>query len=285
MSSRKNRALDATRLDHVEDQVVLGASDPEDAPQGQRPEVDEVDVSLVEEHNLAGANARAQLPRAFGVVVSGGVDDGEAGQKTVQVQPQMALGRSLASAMLGPIHTRGHQLDRGGIHHADDAAKATRQAPALPSTGKTRVQAAQMLQDRPEQLLRQRGIALTIGVGQVVARGRRGPAQADEQAAVQSQTIANIVEPDGVNQLRVEKGDDMAPWRIGPRPGVDAGLVGELAHQKRWNEIANLAQDAELTSAWSGGCLGSGMLFVHPLLVEPFRPRAKRFLLQPVGWL
>ena len=116
-------SLDRALLDHVEDHVVLGAGDPEDAPEGQIPEVGEIDVSLVEEDDLTGANARANLPGAFGVVVAGGVDDGEAGQETVQVETQVALGGGLAAAMLGPIHARGHQLNRGGIHHADHAAK------------------------------------------------------------------------------------------------------------------------------------------------------------------
>jgi hypothetical protein len=44
-------------------------------------------------------------------------------------------------------------------------------------------------------------------------------------------------------------------------------------------------QDAELTLAWAGSRLGSGMSIFHPLLVEPFRLWPKHFLRQPVGCL
>ena len=118
-------------------------------------------------------------------------------------------------------------------------------------------------------------------MGKVVARRRGGPAQTDEQAAVEPQTVADIVEPNGVDQLRIEQGDHMTPRRIGPRLGVHARLPRELAHEEGWNEIANLVQNAELAFAWAGGRLGLGILF-HPLLVEPFRLRTKHFLLQPV---
>jgi hypothetical protein len=80
-------------------------------------------------------------------------------------------------------------------------------------------------------------------------------------------------------------GDHMTPRRIGSRLAFHSGLPRELAHQERWNQVANLVQDAELTLAWTGGRLGSGMSIFHPLLVEPFRLRPKLFLPQPVGCL
>jgi hypothetical protein len=281
----QDRTFNRAFIDHVEDEVVLGAGNPEDAALDQSPEVAEINVSLVEEDDLPGTNAGANLPGALGVVVAGRVNEGEAGQEAVEVEPQVALGRGLAAAMLGPVHARGHQLDRGGIDHMNHAAETARQTPASLSGGEPRVEAAQMLQHRPEQLLPQRGVTSAIGVGQIIARRRSGRADADEQARMQSQAVADVVETDGVGQLRVEQRDHMTPRRIGSRLALHSGLSGQLGHQKRRNQIANLVQDAELTLAWAGGRLGSGMSIFHPLLVEPFRLWPKHFLRQPVGCL
>jgi hypothetical protein len=281
----QDRTFNRAFIDHVEDEVVLGAGNPEDAALDQRPEVAEINVSLVEEDNLSGANARANLPGALGIVVAGGVNEGEAGQEAVEVEPQVALGRRFAPTMLRPVHARGHQLDRGGVDHMNHAAETARQTPAPLSGGEPRVEAAQMLQHRPEQLLPQRGVTSAIGVGQIITRRRRGRADADEQTRMQSQAVADIVEPDGVDQLCVEQRDHMTPRRIGSRLALHSGLSGQLGHQKRRNQIANLVQDTELTLAWAGSRLGSGSFLFHPLLVEPFRLWPKHFLRQPVGCL
>jgi hypothetical protein len=102
---------------------------------------------------------------------------------------------------------------------------------------------------------------------------------------MQPQAVTDIVESDGVDQLRVEQRDHMTPRRIGSCLAFHSGLPGQLAHQERRNQVANLVQDAELTLAWAGGRLGSGMSIFHPLLVEPFRLWPKHFLRQPVGCL
>src|ERR1700704_4250066 len=83
----------------------------EDAPLEKVEEMGKVQISLVENDNLTGPNGRAEFAGAVGVVFPRGVDEGEAGQKAVQVQAQMTLGGGLAPTVLGPVQAGGHQLD------------------------------------------------------------------------------------------------------------------------------------------------------------------------------
>ena len=43
------------------------------------------------------------------VVVTGFFDDGEAGEKTLQIEPEMKFGGGFATAMFGPVPAVGHQ--------------------------------------------------------------------------------------------------------------------------------------------------------------------------------
>ena len=111
-------------LDHMVAHVVLGSGDPADAPLVKVAEVLEVHISFVKEHHFALLDARADFAGALVVVVLGRVDDREARQKALEVEPQMALRGGLAPAMLRPVHARGHQLDGRGVHHMDGALEA-----------------------------------------------------------------------------------------------------------------------------------------------------------------
>ncbi|HVV01872.1 MAG TPA: hypothetical protein VHH88_10960, partial [Verrucomicrobiae bacterium] len=46
----------------------------------------QVQIGPVENHDLPGPQARAQLPRLAGVAVTGRVHDGKAGQKALEVE-------------------------------------------------------------------------------------------------------------------------------------------------------------------------------------------------------
>lgn len=129
-----------------------------------------------------------------------------------------------------PVHAGGHQLNGGGVHRVDGALEAVEQPLALAAAGKARVQALEMFQDRPEQLLGQDRVAVLVGVGEIVAGGRGGPAQGRERPGVQPQRVTDIVESEGVGQLRVEQRDDVAPRREG------AGL---LVHPRRRRQLGN----------------------------------------------
>lgn len=58
--------------------------------------------ALLEQYNLPVLQARAHFPGPFGIRVPGGVHNGKAGQKTLQVEPQVTLGGGFAAPVLGP---------------------------------------------------------------------------------------------------------------------------------------------------------------------------------------
>lgn len=154
----------------------------------------EIHVSLVKQDDFTRAQPGADFPGALVVVVLGGVDKGKGGQEIPAVQPQMALGGGFSPAMLGPVHAGSHQLDGGGIHRMNRAFEPVEQPLALPASGKARVQGLEVFQDRPEQFFGQGGVAMFVGMGQVVAGGSRSPAQRGERSRVQAQRVTNIIE-------------------------------------------------------------------------------------------
>jgi len=68
--------------------LVLGPRDPLHAARVKFGQVREIHIGLVESHDFAGENARADLAGALVVVLPSGIDDGEGRQETVQVEWQ-----------------------------------------------------------------------------------------------------------------------------------------------------------------------------------------------------
>ena len=113
------------------------------------------------------------------------------------------------------------------------------------------MQALQMAEHGPENLLRQVGIAFLVGVGKIIAAGWRGGAQRHQQPTVQAQGIAHVVETDGMSKLRVDQTDQMTPWTEGARLFVHPSLPRQFGNQMRRNQIAKLSQNSKLAAAWS----------------------------------
>src|SRR6266498_2275191 len=105
--------------DHPKLHPLLSARHPGYPALEQLEEVEQIQIGFVENHDLPGQQARAQLPSLLGVAVTRRVHDSKSWQKTLQVQPQMTFGRRLAPSMLGPVHAVGHQLNGGRIHEVD----------------------------------------------------------------------------------------------------------------------------------------------------------------------
>ena len=82
-------------------------------------------VSFVETRDLSGLQPRAQGQGPRVVVMGSFFNDGKAGKKTLQVQPQVHLRRGLAPTVLGPVHAVGHQGNGGGIDRMDRPFEAT----------------------------------------------------------------------------------------------------------------------------------------------------------------
>src|SRR5262245_52481050 len=87
-----------------------------------------VDVSLVKYGDFTSFDPRADLSRPLSIGMSGGVHNGKAWQKTLQVQTQVTLGRGLASTVPGPVHARGDQLDRGRVHQMNGSLESSRKS-------------------------------------------------------------------------------------------------------------------------------------------------------------
>src|SRR5439155_17944754 len=194
-------------------------------------------------------------------------------QKTLQVEPQMTLGRRLASPMLGPVHTVGHQLQRGRIHQVDHPLEAEGK-PATPATSKTRTEILQVLQSLPKQLLCHDRVTLPIGIGKRVALGRSSPTNRREGSRVQRQSIANVVESQTMGQLREEQREHVTPGGVGARLLLDARLSGQLRDQVIGNVVANLTQNRQLTSRW----LSALVFLFHDRACRTVPAESQRFL-------
>jgi hypothetical protein len=140
--------------------------------------------------------------------------------------------------------------------------------------------AAPMVQDLPEQLLGQGRGPLLVGVREVIARRRRGAANGQELPPQKPQAIADIVETDGVRELREEQRNHMAPGTERARLVGGTGVASQLGNQVSRYEIAELTQNGEFRTGWR---LGS-FIFHLCRVAEP-KPVASLFSHQPVGWL
>jgi len=265
-------------VNHLANHIILGACDPEDPTLEKIEEMGEVQIRLVKNNNLTGTNTSTEFTGAFGVVLSGGVDNGEAGQKAMEVESQMALGRRFAPPVLGPVHAGGDQLNGGGINHVDDAPETPCNSLATIAAGKAGLESLQMAEHRPENLFRQAGVSFLVGVGEIIAAWWRRGTESHQQTAMKSQCIADVVETNGVGELRINQTDQMTPRTEGASLLVHTGLLRQLRNKIRWNQIANLPQYSKLTAAWN-------CCFIHPCRVAGQTGFSKPFSLPAMGWL
>ena len=76
--------------------------------------------------------------------------------------------------------------------------------PALP-LGETAREPAQMLEHRPKEPFAQLRRPPFIGVGKIIAARRHRSAHRRERPGVQAQTVADIIEPERMGELREEQ--------------------------------------------------------------------------------
>ena len=152
-----------------------------------------VHISLVKYDDFALLDPGAQFPRSLGVGLARRVDDRKTGQKTLQVQTQMALGRCLTPPVLGPIHTRGNQLNGGRVHHVNRPFEFPSKPLGRFATDKPRREIPQMFILRPEQLLGHYRVAHFVGVGEIVTRGRSRTPNRRQGPGVELKRITDIV--------------------------------------------------------------------------------------------
>lgn len=87
-------------------QVVLGASDPEDAPHRQIGQMSEVHIGLVKGEDFTRLNIGAKLSSPERVMPGGGVHDGAAGQEGLEIETEMAFGGGFAARCLAQFRER-----------------------------------------------------------------------------------------------------------------------------------------------------------------------------------
>lgn len=79
----------------------------------------------------------------------------------------------------------------------------------------------------------------------VLRAGGSAPPDTPEQACMMAQPVTDIVETDGMGELRVEQRHHMARCGERPRPGFDPVLARQLGDQVAGNKVANLRENTE----------------------------------------
>src|SRR6516162_9505584 len=155
----------------------------------------------------------------------------------------------------------------------NNAPETTSQPFTSSSRAKSRSKLLQVLEHRPEQPFGQRSVATLIGMGKVVATRSSGSAQGRKRAAVQSQRVTDVVQADGVSQLRKEHADHVTPCTEGTCHGIHTRLARKFRNQMRRNEIAKLSKNAEF------GCGWFGVSFFHLCRVTELKNHSNHFFL------
>ena len=175
----------------------------------------------------------------------------------MEVQAKMAFGRGFATPMFGPVHAVGDQLNGRGVNHMNRPFEAMGKTPVAFPGDESGRGVLKMREHRVKELLAQFPAANLVGVGKTVATWRLSRPNAHELAGIEPEPVTDIIEAQAMRQLGVDQGNHMAPRAEGAGLLVDAGLSRQAGNQMRWNEIANLLEDAELATRW----LGLGFFF------------------------
>ena len=66
------------------------------------------------------------------------------------------------------------------------------------------------------------------------------------------QRITDIIEANGVGQLREKHAHHVTPWTEGSRHGSYTGIARKFRNQMRRNQIAKLSENTEFGCGWFG---------------------------------
>ena len=259
--------------------VVLGPSDPPDPALREFEEMLEFVVSLVEYRDFTRFEAGAKLLGLRAIMVFGRVDDGALGQKALQVQTQVAFGRSFPATVLRPVHTVGDQLDRGRVNRVNRLAEPAEIAPAYLALCKARNRVHQMLHHIPVERFGHIRVANLIGVTQIIARWGNRLANSRKCRSIHLEAVAYVVKPDRMGKVGVYQRNHMAPRRERPASGFDTMFLGKVRDHVSGNQIAQLLQGCIPVSGWFVFL----SLFFHTLRVEDLDGTYQPFYLKAMG--
>ena len=202
-------------------------------------------AGLVEDYDFPLVQSGAQFRGAHTVMLASGVHDGEAGQETQQVQPQMTLRGGFAPTVLRPRHAIGHQLDRRGVNDVDGAAEPPPER-LVPPGRKPGVLGLQRFEHPPKEFFRQRAVTLLVRVTERVARRRRRPAHRAERRQLEPQGIAHLVEAKGGADLRIEHRHHVTPRAERTGPVINPALAREFRDEIGRNQFDELTQNSRV---------------------------------------
>ena len=134
-------------------------------------------------------------------------------------------------------------------------------APFALTPRKARPNAVQVAQRVPEELFGHLRWSMAVGMRQGIARRRPRPADSGQWPGVQPQTVTNIIEPNGMSELRKQQRHDVTPGTKVAGSIGRACAAGQLADQMSRNEIAQLPKDREFGPGWLV------LVFFHPCRV------------------
>ena len=153
----------------------------------------------------------------------------------------------------------------------NDVPETPGQSFAATSCGKSRRKFLQVIKHRPEQPLSQCSVATLIGVGKIIATRRSRPTHGRKRAAVQPQRVTDVVQTNGVSQLRKEHTYYVTPRTEGSRHGIHAGLARKFRNQVRRNKFAELSENSQFRGGWFG------VSFHHLCRVTKLKSHANHF--------
>ena len=259
--------------------VVFRSPRPIDAALRQLEKMLELDISLVEHNDFSGVKVGAQAQGLAAVMVFCGIDNGASWKETLQIQTQVALGRSLTSAVLCPVHTVGNKLYRGRVERMDHLTEATEIAPANLALRKAGHRVHQMLHHAPIQLFGHVSIAHLIRMTQVVARRWNRTTNGGERRRIHLERIAHIVKSKRMGEMGIQQRNHMAPRCVCPAAGIDPMLLRKVRNHVSRNQIAQLLQGCIPMSGWFVFL----SLFFHTLRVEDLEHTYQLLYLRAMG--
>ena len=190
------------------------------------------------------------------VMLASGIDDGKGRQKAIEAEAQVHLCCGLAPPVLRPVHAVGYQLHHGRVHRMEAHLEAVQQrAPGIasrPLTPKTAIMVLKMGQRAPEDQLGELRVAHLVGVGEVVARGRR-EAKSGDGARLEPQPVADIIEAQRMGKLGEKHRAQVAEHGIGPGFDIDSCLPGCPVDDVTRNELEHLPENIDMVTWWLSG--------------------------------
>jgi hypothetical protein len=122
-------------------------------------------------------------------------------------------------------------------------------------TPKAAVMVLEVGQRAPEHQLGELRIAHLVGVGEVVARGRR-EAESGDGPRLEPQPVADVIEAQRMGELDKEHRAEVAEHGIGPGFDIDTRLPGCTLDDVTRNELEHLPENVDMVTCWLGGVSG-----------------------------